>query len=275
MHTGWMFCFFLKFTMWAKCVFPAVSHTFKFVKWNLKKLKSLPLKGLISVKDSPYRQTNFQTIYISFRKVACPMMATELLIFKQTISSSSGSPPPHCSYLLTSVVAGVNFYIFLLSLSAHINKPKAFTNTYRPAFRSVIKSFFFFFPPTLLREEKAGCQLFEPAIRKSGGNYAERSSRTAKGDYKFKWMLFASMEGFEDLLMSRQPELNICGTAIFEREAERGKRGRGEERREERKRGFDPGRYLQGSAEQLSITDQRLSSERERELVEALFGSRG
>lgn len=37
MHTGWMFCFFLKFTMWAKCVFLTVSHTFKFVKWNLKK----------------------------------------------------------------------------------------------------------------------------------------------------------------------------------------------------------------------------------------------
>lgn len=35
----------------------------------------------------------------------------------------------HRSYLLASV----NFYIFLLSLSAYINKPKAFTNTHLPA----------------------------------------------------------------------------------------------------------------------------------------------
>lgn len=274
MHTGWMFCFFLKFTMWAKCVFPAVSHTFKFAKWNLKKLKSLPLKGLISVKGSPYRQTNFQTIYISFRKVACPMMATELLIFKQTISSSSGSPP---SLLLSSYKRRCwSEFLYILTFFVSTYKQTQGLHKYvPPCFQKCDKVFLFLFPPTLLREEKAGCQLFEPAIRKSGGNYAERSSRTAKGDYKFKWMLFASMEGFEDLLMSRQPELNICGTAIFEREAERGKRGRGEERREERKRGFDPGRYLQGSAEQLSISDQRLSSERERELVEALFGSRG
>lgn len=65
-----------------------------------------------------------------------------------------------------------------------------------------------------------------------------------------------------------------CHLRKRSREGEERERG-GEARGEERKRGFDPGRYLQGSAEQLSITDQRLSSERERELVEALFGSRG
>lgn len=58
--------------------------------------------------------------------------------------------------------------------------------------------------------------------------------------------------------------------------------GEGEEeerRREERKRGgeagrvFDPGRYLQGNAEQLSISDQRLSFESS--LFKALFGYLG
>lgn len=43
------------------------------------------------------------------------------------------------SYLLASVVGRVNFYIFLLSLSAYINKPKAFTNTHLPASKSSIK----------------------------------------------------------------------------------------------------------------------------------------
>lgn len=60
------------------------------------------------------------------------------------------------------------------------------------------------------------------------------------------------------------------------KEKKGGKKGR--KRREERKRGrrgriFDPGRYLQGSAEQLSISDQCFSFESL--LFKALFGYPG
>lgn len=57
------------------------------------------------------------------------------------------------------------------------------------------------------------------------------------------------------------------------------KEKRGGERQERRRRGrremgrfFDPGRYLQGNAEQLSISDQWLSFESS--LFKAVFGSR-
>lgn len=49
------------------------------------------------------------------------------------------------------IVGRVNFYIFLLSLSAYINKPKASSNVHLPASKSLIKSSSFFL---LLFEEK-------------------------------------------------------------------------------------------------------------------------
>lgn len=77
----------------------------------------------------------------------------------------------------------MNFYIFLLSLSAHINKPKAFTNTYRPAFRSVIKSFFFFFSPHATQRGESGLLALWAGYQKIRGKL-----RWAQQSYSKGWL---------------------------------------------------------------------------------------
>ncbi len=177
----------------------------------------------------------------------------------------------HRSYLPVSVVGGLNFYIFLLSLSAYINKPELFTNTL-PCFQKFDKSPFFSFHRYSERRKRVVHSLSwlsenPREITLSAAAVQQRVITNSNGCFYINGRLWRPLNE------------QIAGVKhLWKCHLWKRKGGRGGERGEERKSGrregfFDPGRYLQGSAEQLSISDQWFSFQSW--LFKALFGFPG
>lgn len=169
-----------------------------------------------------------------------------------------------------SIVGRVNFYIFLLSLSAYINKPKAFTNTHLPCFQKFDKSPFLSFSRYSERRERVRSLSWlseNPGeITLSAAAVLQRVITNSNGCFYINGRLWRPLNeqiaGVKHLW-----KCHLRKRKKGERERERG------EKEGEMGRVFDPGRYLQGSAEQLSISDQWLSFESS--LFKALFGYPG
>lgn len=173
----------------------------------------------------------------------------------------------HRSYLLASV----NFYIFLLSLSAYINKPKAFTNTHLPASKKFDKVLILSFSRYSERRKRVVSSLSRLSenpgeITLSAAAVQQRVITNSNGCFYINGRLWRPLNE------------EIAGVKHLWKCHLRKRKG-GERKRRRRERGrrgrffFYPGRYLQGSAAQLSISDQWLSFENS--LFKALFGYPG
>lgn len=173
--------------------------------------------------------------------------------------------------------ARVIFYIFVLSLSAYINKPEAFTNMHLPASWSSIKVLLFLFSLRSDRREPVSSLSWlseNPGeITLSAAAVLQRVITNSNGCFYINGGLWRPLNeqiaGVKHLWKSHLRKKKRDGTG------REGERERQEEREREGEMGwvFDPGRYLEGSAEQLSISDQWLSLESL--LFKALFGYPG
>lgn len=188
-----------------------------------------------------------------------------------------GRPPPP---LLLSSYKRRCWSEFLYILTFFVSTYKQTQGLHKyvpPCFQKCDKVFLFLFSPHATQRGESGLLALWAGYQKIRGKLRWAQQSYSKGWLQIQMDAFC-INGRLWRPLNEQiagvKHLWNCHLRKRSREGEERERG-GEARGEERKRGFDPGRYLQGSAEQLSITDQRLSSERERELVEALFGSRG